>query len=200
MTEMSRLFDTKDEIKRIEDIYKNSKEYLGKFKDSATNIYSDIVKKRSGGFLDADIFSEHLGYINLFPLFFGYIKEDSLEFQATLDLMNDPSKIWSNFGLMSLAKSDPYYMRNDQYWTGPIWININYMVLRGLKLHYGSHGRAMQTYQRLRQNLINTICGNWEREGFFFENYDENSGRGQRNRPFNGWTSLITAIISEKYI
>lgn len=37
------------------------------------------------------------------------------------------------FGIRSLSKSDPFYGGGDQYWTGPIWINVNYLIVSSLK-------------------------------------------------------------------
>lgn len=101
--------------------------------------------------------SPFLGYVNLFPLFFGLIPESRLS--ATLDFIQDPSHIWSPFGLLSLSRQDRYYMKNDQYWTGPIWVNINYLVLRGLYINYMQVPRARELYARLRQSLIHAVCG-----------------------------------------
>jgi len=42
-------------------------------------------------------------------------------------------------------------MKNDEYWTGPIWININYLVLRGLYIHYIENNPLAHTiYTELR--------------------------------------------------
>jgi hypothetical protein len=43
-----------------------------------------------------------IGYVNLFPLFFGLIPLNRLS--ATLDLLSDPSKLWSEFGILSLSR------------------------------------------------------------------------------------------------
>ena len=40
---------------------------------------------------------------------------------------------------------------------------------------------------------------NWEKTGYLYENYDAETGIGQRGYPFNGWTSLVILIINEKY-
>lgn len=41
------------------------------------------------------------------------------------------------FGLTSMSTRDSYYLAtNDAYWRGPVWVNINYLFLRGLNLFY----------------------------------------------------------------
>lgn len=59
--------------------------------------------------------------------------------------------------------------------------------------------RARDIYAKLRQNLIDNLHGEWERTGHIWEQYSDRTGRGQRSRPFSGWTSLIVLIISEDY-
>lgn len=149
-----------------------------------------------------DAFSNHLGYVNLFPLFFGYLDVNSESFLATLALIEDQKLLGSDYGVRSLSKSDELFHKNDDYWTGPIWININYLILRGLKLYYFENERAKILYTDLRNKLMSNVCDDWEKTGFFWENYNEEKGGGNKARahPFNGWTSLITLIISEKYI
>ena len=36
--------------------------------------------------------------------------------------------MWSPYGLRSLSSKDSYYKLGDYYWTGPIWLNINYLI------------------------------------------------------------------------
>jgi mannosyl-oligosaccharide glucosidase len=101
----------------------------------------------------------------------------------------------SNFGLTSISKYSKFYLANsDAYWKGPVWININYMFLRGLNLYYQS---TTDFYQKIRQDLIKTVCMHEEERGYFYENYI--NGRGSFSYPFTGWTALISIIIRENY-
>jgi mannosyl-oligosaccharide glucosidase len=81
------------------------------------------------------------GYVNLFPLIIEILQPDSPQLgQLLLDLRN-PNLLWTKYGLRSLSKTSPLYnKRNTEhdppYWRGPIWINLNYLVVR--VLHYYS--------------------------------------------------------------
>ena len=74
----------------------------------------------------------HKGYISIFPLLLGLVPADSPHLGALLDMMSDPAHIWSDFGLRSLSKLDSYYSTGENYWRGPIWVNMNYLALSSL--------------------------------------------------------------------
>lgn len=123
--------------------------------DSERQVYSDITIGTDGGL----IHTQHLGYVNLFPLILGLTDPKSPKLKATLDLIENPDILWTRFGLRSLSRKDHYYMKGDQYWTGPIWININYLVLSSLKrIYVNSKGpyseQARRVYQNLRSNIL----------------------------------------------
>lgn len=74
----------------------------------------------------------HKGYISIFPLLLGLVPVESPHLGALLDMMSDPMHLWSDYGLRSLSKSDPFYSTGENYWRGPIWINMNYLALSSL--------------------------------------------------------------------
>lgn len=78
---------------------------------------------------------------------------------------------------------------------------MNYLVLRGLKLHYAAINEdAKKVYFDLRDNVRNLVCKNWKRTGYFFENYNKNNdGMGSDAFPFTGWTATIALINAEEY-
>jgi hypothetical protein len=146
-----------------------------------------------------EIFSPHIGYVNLMPLIVGYVKIGSFQYNKILDFIRDPEVLWSEFGLRSLAKNDLLFKTGENYWKGEIWINFNFMVLRAFKLYYWEDIRAQETYSNLRENLIKTIEKSWEKTGYLWEQYQESNGSGQRVHPFTGWSSLVLNIYYEKF-
>lgn len=90
------------------------------------------------------------------------------------------------------------------YWRGYIWINLNYLTLRALHQLARADGSPYQkqvskTYTELRDNLLATILGNYERTGYFWEQYHDETGEGMRCHPFTGWTALVVSIMAEDY-
>ncbi|KAJ3678273.1 hypothetical protein LUZ60_002076 [Juncus effusus] len=151
----------------------------------------------------------HIGFVSLFPFIMAIIPPESWILEKQLDLISNRSILWTDYGLRSLSKTSTLYMKHNTehdapYWRGPVWINMNYMILSGLH-HYSTldgpyRARAAELYEELRSNLIRNIVKNYNEAGYLFENYNEkNKGKGQGARPFTGWTSLVVLIMSESY-
>ncbi|KAI6224699.1 putative mannosyl-oligosaccharide glucosidase [Aphelenchoides besseyi] len=149
------------------------------------------------------------GYVGLFPFILKLVLADSTQLTNILKQLDNPEELWSPYGLRSISKSSTYYNKRNTkddppYWRGDIWLNINYMTLEALR-HYsrtasGPNGeRSAELYAKLRSNLINMVVNEFDRTGYFWEHYCDRTGRGAGTRPFTGWTSLIFAIITEKY-
>jgi mannosyl-oligosaccharide glucosidase len=103
----------------------------------ARNVDDLHWSEKEGMYCDATIddFEEsvhvcHKGYISLFPFLLGLLPYDSPKLGKVLDLMADPEHLWSEFGLRSLSKSDPLYGTAENYWRGPVWVNVNYLAVR----------------------------------------------------------------------
>ena len=84
-------------------------------------------------------------------------------------------------------------------------MNMNYLALTSLK-HYSivsaneqDRQLALRLYTQLRSNLIHTVVEEYQRTGYFWEHYNDTTGKGMRGHPFTGWTALIVNIIAESY-
>ncbi|KAG2438869.1 hypothetical protein HYH02_010667 [Chlamydomonas schloesseri] len=126
-----------------------------------------------------------------------------------LRLLTDSNLLWSEHGLRSLAKTASLYKKRNTaddppYWRGQIWININYLVLRSLS-YYARHGSpevaaaAAAAHDELRRRLLRTLVGGYKRQGYLYEQYDDDTGRGTSSHPFTGWTALVTLIAAQEY-
>ncbi|KAF9514510.1 glycoside hydrolase family 63 protein [Hydnum rufescens UP504] len=141
----------------------------------------------------------HKGYISLFPFLLGLLTPDSPHLGAILDLVRSPDELWSPYGIRSLSASHPLFGQGENYWRGPIWVQMNYLALSALyKTYIPQSGpyqqQARQIYDELRQNIIGNVFKEYERTGYVWEQYDALTGEGKRSHPFTGWTSLVTLI------
>lgn len=162
----------------------------------------------------------HKGYISLFPFLVNLMGPDHSHLEAMLNLIRDPEELWSPHGLRSLSPKDEYYGTGENYWRSPVWININYMVLQRLlvsllrvvlavPLSHSSFNRqdlaqqpgpyqqkALKIYTELRMNLGTTVFNSWNETGFAWEQYNPDTGKGQRTQHFTGWTAFIVRILA----
>jgi mannosyl-oligosaccharide glucosidase len=148
------------------------------------------------------------GYVNLFPFLLQIIEPHNPILGVTLTKLKDPDLLWTNYGLRSLAKSSPLYMKRNTehdppYWRGQIWININYLALKSL--HYYMHksgpfaDQAKEVYTDLRNNVVANIIKQYKLTGYIWEQYNDSTGKGTGCYPFTGWSALFVMIMSEKY-
>ncbi|EUC62183.1 mannosyl-oligosaccharide glucosidase [Rhizoctonia solani AG-3 Rhs1AP] len=146
----------------------------------------------------------HAGYVSLFPLLLGLLEPSSPHLGPILDLIHDPERLWSPYGIRSLAADHPLFGQGENYWRGPVWIQMNYLALSALHQKYakepGPHqAKAKLIYDELRENVVSNVFKEYERTGYVWEQYDPLSGEGKRSHPFTGWTSLVALILAEKY-
>ncbi|KAL2815985.1 glycoside hydrolase [Aspergillus granulosus] len=142
----------------------------------------------------------HKGYVSLMPFLTGIVGPDSPRLEAILDLIEDPEELWSDYGIRSLSKQNEFYGTAENYWRSPVWININYLILKNLydiAIAPGpQQARARTTYSKLRKNLVENVFQEWKRTGFAWEQYNPETGKGQRTQHFTGWTSLVVKMMS----
>lgn len=74
------------------------------------------------------------------------------------------------------------------YWRGPIWINVNWVLYRGLR-RYGFTRRA----EYLRRAIIEL-----PRRAGFFEHYDPTTGRGHGAERFAWTAALVLNLLFEE--
>jgi putative isomerase len=79
----------------------------------------------------------------------------------------DPGKFGTPVPIPSIAVSDAGRYRKDM-WRGPMWVNINWMVAKGLE-RYGYAPEAAALRDATRREIERGV----ERHGVFFEYYDD---------------------------
>jgi hypothetical protein len=113
----------------------------------------------------------------LLPLYAGHISKERAE--ALVKLIESPHQFGLNFPLPSVPKSSAWFDPK-RYWQGPTWININWLVIDGLK-RYGFDEHA----EVLKDVTLELI----ERGGCA-EYFDPNSGEPLGAENFS-WTAAL---------
>jgi len=201
---ISNLLDTKDDVetytKHLTAIIRNLDDLHW---SSQHNIYCDAT---------IDDYEEHQlvchkGYISLFPFMLDLLPHNHKSIPAILDVIADPDQLWSPYGIRSLSKQDELYGTDENYWRSPIWMNINYLIVKSLHMlatdttsataaPKKTREQARKLYSDLRKNLVNNVVKQWRDTGFAWEQYNPDTGLGQRTQHFTGWTSLVVSIMS----
>jgi hypothetical protein len=75
-----------------------------------------------------------------------------------------------------------------QYWRGPVWVNINWLLLRGLE-RYGFDEQA----KRLRQTTLDLV-----QDGGFYEYFHPTTGDGHGSDFFSWTAALLLDILLEE--
>lgn len=217
------LYSNKIMIELSEYLGESSKTYQDKYDHYFKILYDEYFNKERGLFSDYGMihlppptatsininndlhgFVNHDGYPTILPLLLGLIPKNNKEVKNILELMRDPSKLWSSYGLRSLSANDTYYGQGENYWRGSIWLNMNYLALQSLYNNYMSDDciykkLATSIYNELRSNIILLVSKEFKRSGYIWEHYDAKTGYGKGTHPFTGWSSLILLIMSEIY-
>jgi mannosyl-oligosaccharide glucosidase len=172
--------------------------------DGENKKYSDTMGCKGAEMTAPKQFSGFVGYVNLFPLLTMIIEDR--EKALGIILLAKRSLLSNGFGLQSLSERSRELLKesrteHENYWTGPIWLNINFMFLRALKLKYNAlvGQEAVQMYKTVRADLIRNLAKEYEATGNLWENYHWVTGAGQGTSPFTGWSALIVLILAEQY-
>ncbi|EFQ97264.1 mannosyl-oligosaccharide glucosidase [Nannizzia gypsea CBS 118893] len=142
----------------------------------------------------------HKGYISIFPFMAGLLDANHPRLGDILNLIQDSEELWSDYGIRSLSKRDEFFGTGENYWKGPIWINMNYLVLKNLLSIAQVQGpyqeQASEMYTKLRKNVVDNVFKEWKNTGFAWEQYNPDTGKGQRTQHFTGWTSLVVKMMT----
>ncbi len=98
-------------------------------------------------------------------------------------------------GIRTLSPQEKMYnvkaSGNPSSWLGPVWINANYLVFRGL-LRYGYKEEARE----LAERTVILLGTDFERYGALHEYYLPDNGAPVLNKGFQNWNFLVMNMIA----
>lgn len=102
----------------------------------------------------------------------------------------DPETFNCVSGVRTLSPLEKMYnvraSGNPSSWQGPIWINVNYLVFRGL-VNYGFEDDARE----LAERTVILLGRDYERFGALHEYYIPDNGEPVLNKGFQNWNLLV---------
>lgn len=102
-------------------------------------------------------------------------------------VLEDPTQLWTPYPMPVISKADSRF-NPENYWRGPVWININYLTILALE-NYGYNDLA----SNLRSKSIELVAKNPEPREYY--NPLTGGGLGAQNFMWTG--ALYIAMINE---
>ncbi len=159
---------------------------------TARAIEGKLWDERLGVYLDYDLVADRPIDVffapNFLPLFAGI--PDEARARRMVDSLETDGFGLSDEGVTPVPS---YEMRGFgfspvEYWRGPVWLNINWFLMRGLE-GYGYHEHA----ERLRRSIVE-LC----REEGFHEYFDPTTGQGHGSDLFSWSAALLIDVLAER--
>lgn len=122
---------------------------------------------------------------SLMPLYASGISQEKL--QKVVDYMRDHREFWTNHPLPSVPLTSTSFDAH-RYWQGPTWININWLIIDGLKRH-GFNELAHE----LKDKTINTVL-----KSGIYEYFSPINGEPLGAPDFSWTAALIIDLLTEE--
>lgn len=149
--------------------------------DEARGLFAN--RQRHGGFVSS------VGPTTFYPLLCGAASE--AQAARLLEHLADPATFGGQFVLPNASRNDPAYKEN-VYWRGRIWANVNYFVWQGLR-RYGFEPEAAE----LARKSLAMFEQSWTTARLCGENYNAETGeivdQGDAD-PFYTWGAMLPLL------
>jgi hypothetical protein len=156
--------------------------------DNATGFYYNVEKKTHTFTFKASDDLKREEIIGFLPLWAGIAsKEQAARLVAKL---TDPTKFWRKYGVPTLAADDRYYNPKG-YWNGPVWVQWDYLIVRGL-LQYGYIKEARELTDRVVASMVAQL----KKDHDFWEFYSPDDAWAGYHKTYI-WAGIITRMMME---
>lgn len=203
--------DAMAEIGRI--IGHGSAEWWEKYSQKLKKAINDILwDERDNFYYDRTLGDKALKRVksiaSFLPLYAGVC--DAKQAEVLVQELKNPKTFFDKVGIPSISKEEATF--GEDMWRGPVWINYNYLIIKGLERY-----NYIELARELTQKLVKEITREYMSDGVFYEFYASSGEmkpynilrKGKNIQPYNfhirlqcirdfGWTaSLFVAMILE---
>jgi len=154
--------------------------------DDQTGFYYHVSKETNGFTFRKPNDLKRQEIIGFLPLWAGIA--DTQQARRLVEKLTDPKKFWRPYGIPSLAADDPYYDPKG-YWNGPMWVEWNYLIVRGL-IDYGYYRQARELVNRVAAGMIAQLKKNHD----FWEFYSPDEQWAGYHRTYI-WAGLMGRML-----
>lgn len=164
-----------------------------------TKTYCDVTVDE----YEEDVHVCHIGYVSHLPFMLKLVDpKDTSKLSALLADLTNPSRLWSDGGIRSLSKDDPFFGTDENYWRGPVWVQMNWLTLDALQYYAqrasdsSIRASAKDAYSKLRVAVVSNVYSQWKKTSYVWEQYDGMTLGAKGARGFTGWTALVANIMA----
>jgi hypothetical protein len=154
--------------------------------DDETGFYYNVNKANQSFSFHSENDLKIKEIIGFLPLWAGI--PDTSRAKILIDKMQDPAEFWRPYGVPSLTAASEYY-NPIGYWNGPVWVQWNYLLYRGLR-DYGFDVSANQLSDRVLDNMIYHL----KRDHVFWEFYSADDRQAGWNKTYI-WAGIATRFL-----
>ncbi|MFA3783298.1 amylo-alpha-1,6-glucosidase [Melioribacteraceae bacterium 4301-Me] len=107
---------------------------------------------------------------------------------ALMKHLLNPKEFWRKYGVPTLSADDKYY-NPIGYWNGPVWVQWDYLIFRGL-LNYGYKKEAKELAEKIMTNMIHQL----KTDHWFWEFYSPDEHQAGWNKTYI-WAGIISRFM-----
>ncbi|MFC4873013.1 amylo-alpha-1,6-glucosidase [Negadavirga shengliensis] len=191
LEQMAMLLGLEEEAKKWREDHEERARLINEvFWDPETGFYYNANKEdNSFTFKEKDDLkrAEIIGFL---PMWAGVA--DGEQAKALVTKLTDPAAFWRKNGVPSLAANDSYY-NSKGYWNGPVWVEWNYLIYRGLK-DYGYDDFAWELTERLSGVMVSQLRQNHN----LWEFYSPDEDWAGYHKTYI-WAGIINRMLIDEY-
>lgn len=191
LEEMARLLGNKQEANLWrQDAEHRSQLINKKLWDDETGFYYNVnIKNQTFDFHQQDDLKvrEIIGFL---PLWAGVT--DSARTRLLVQKMCDTAEFWRPFGVPSLSARSNYYCPIG-YWNGPVWVQWDYLLFKGL-LDHGYRKEATELSDKVLDNMVYHL----KKDHVFWEFYSADDHQAGWNKTYI-WAGIAARFLIDLY-
>jgi glycogen debranching enzyme len=124
--------------------------------------------------------------IGFLPLWAGVAGKEQA--RRLMGHLKNKDEFWRKYGIPTLSADNEYYNPMG-YWNGPVWVQWNYLIFRGM-LDYGYYSEAQQLVKNIMGNMIYQLQTGHN----FWEFYSPDDHQAGWNKTYI-WAGIIAKMI-----
>lgn len=154
--------------------------------DDSTIFYYNVNKNNQSFTFETNNDLKIKEIIGFLPLWAGIPDKERAD--KLMKSMLNKDEFWRRFGIPTLSAKDDYY-NPIGYWNGPVWIQWQYLIFRGL-LDYGYKEIAKELADKVMDNVINQL----KVDHYFWEFYSADDYQAGWNKAYI-WTGIVARFL-----